>query len=194
MLYCMVAAQGKSGVENYNQFSKGKQYLWMPVVHYQAKKGLYTEMRYNYDDIHTFSFYGGKEMTGGKHLEYTVIPMIGFSVGDFESIAAATKMEFGYHNLFMSAEIQYNHALKNEQTSFFFTWPEIGVDISDFFFAGIAAQYTIDGNISSFEPGIMAGINFKNLSIPFYMFNPFKSNNYLVIGLNYEYNLKIKKR
>jgi len=194
MLDCMVAAQGKSGVENYNQFSKGKQYLWMPVVHYQTKKGLYAEMRYNYDDINTFSFYGGKSISGGKQLEYTVVPMLGFSVGNFESIAAATKMELNYRKSFMSAEVQYNHALRNEQTSFFFTWPEIGIDISEFLFAGIAAQYTIDGNIKTFEPGLMAGINFKNFSIPFYLFNPFRSNNYLVIGLNYEYNLKPKKR
>ena len=166
----------------------------MPVVHYQTKKGLYSELRYNYDDVHTLSLYGGKTITGGKQIEYTLIPMLGFSVGDFRSIAAATKMEFSYRKFFMSAEIQYNHALKNEQSSFFFTWPEAGIDISEFFFAGIAAQYTIEGNTSNFEPGIIAGINFKNISIPFYIFRPFSSNNYLVIGLNYEYNLKKKKR
>ena len=118
--------------------------------------------------------------------------MAGFSVGDFGSISAAAKMELNYRKFFMSAEIQYSQALKNEQPGFFFTWPEIGIDLTKFFFAGIAAQYTIQRNTSNFEPGILAGINFKNFSIPVYIFNPFQNNNYLVIGLNYEYNLKKK--
>ena len=151
MFYCSAYSQGKSGMENYNQFSKGRQYLWMPVVHYQTKKGLYTEGRYNYDDVNTFSLYAGKTISGGNKIEYTVIPMLGFSVGDFQSIAAATKMEFSYRKLFMSAEIQYNHALRNEETSFFFTWPEIGIDISDYFFTGMAAQYTVQGIASNLE-------------------------------------------
>jgi hypothetical protein len=193
-MFCSTAfTQAKSGVENYNLLSRDKEYVWMPVVHYQTKKGIYTEMRYNYDDLHTFSFYGGKTITGGNRIAYTITPMLGFSVGDFRSIAIASKMELSYRKLFVSAEIQYSHAFGNSQPSFFFTWPEAGIDFSEFFFAGLAAQYTIQREANYFEPGLLMGINFKNFSIPFYIFNPFCNNSYLVLGLNYEYDMKKKK-
>ena len=49
--------QAKSGIENYNLLSQGKEYVWMPVAHYQSTKGIYAELRYNYEDVQTFSLY-----------------------------------------------------------------------------------------------------------------------------------------
>jgi hypothetical protein len=43
-----ITAQSKSGIENYNFFNSGKAYAWMPVLYHQGKKGIYTELRYNY--------------------------------------------------------------------------------------------------------------------------------------------------
>lgn len=193
MFYGTAFTQAKSGVENYNMISRGKGYLWMPVVHYQTKKGIYAEMRYNYDDVHTFSVYGGKTITGGNKMAYTITPMAGFSIGDFRSISIAAKMDLSYQKFFFSTETQYSYSLENDKPGFFFAWPEAGIDLSELFFAGLAAQYTLQQNAGDFEPGVFVGVNFKNISIPLYIFNPFRSNNYLVLGLNYEYNLKKSK-
>jgi hypothetical protein len=118
--------------------------------------------------------------------------MVGFSIGDFSSVAVANKTEIEYKKLFISIEAQYNQALNKDQSSFFFTWSEVGLNISKWFFSGMAIQYTLQQNAGDFEPGIIAGISFRNISIPVYVFGPFRSNTYLVIGLNYEYNLKKK--
>src|SRR5687767_3853184 len=83
-ILCMMSnpgsGQGKGGVENYNFLRQGESYIWMPVLHYQAKKGFYSELRYNYEELKTFSIFGGKTFTAAnKVIEIT--PMIGFSAG-----------------------------------------------------------------------------------------------------------------
>lgn len=165
----------------------------MPVVHYQTRKGIYTEFRYNYDDVRTASLYFGKAITGGKEFNYSITPMAGFSFGNFRSIAGAAKMDFNYHKFFASAETQYSHALDNEQASFFFAWPEMGINFSSIFFGGIAAQYTYQLRCADLDPGIMFGVSFKNVSIPGYIFRPANGNEYVVLGIMYEYDLKRKK-
>jgi len=58
---------------------------------------------------------------------------------------------------------------------------------------GLAMQYTGQRGQSLFEPGIMAGFNFKKFSIPLYVFNPFNSERYFVFGINFQYDFKKRK-
>jgi hypothetical protein len=81
-------------------------------------------------------------------------------------------------------------AAKKRLTNFFFSWSEAGYNISRNFFAGLAIQYTGQQEMKNAEPGFVAGINFRNISIPVYMFNPFRPGRYFVWGLNYEYRFK----
>jgi hypothetical protein len=54
-------------------------------------------------------------------------------------------------------------------------------------------QYTRQIDNNSFEPGFVAGLEIKNFSFPVYVFSPFRSGCYFVVGISYEYNLKKKK-
>ena len=188
------SAQWKGGIEQYNYFNARTAGNFVPVLHIQSSKNWYAEMRYNYDNDRTGSLYVGKELSGGHQCSYSITPMIGASIGDFKSVAVANKTELEYKKLFVSIEAQYNQALNKDQSSFFFTWSEAGINFSKCFFTGAAVQYTLQQGAEDFEPGIIAGVNFKNISIPIYVFSPFRRNTYLVIGLNYEYNLKTKKK
>ena len=188
-----VPAQWKGGIEQYNYINARTAGKFVPMLHIQSSKNWYAEMRYNYDDANTFSMYGGKTISGGKMINYSITPMLGFSVGNFRSVAVANKTELEYEKLFVSVEAQYNQALNKDQSSFFFTWSEAGLNFSKWFFAGLAVQYTVQREARDFEPGVITGVSFKNISIPFYVFSPFRNNSYLVLGVNYEYNLKKKK-
>ncbi|NOT52259.1 MAG: hypothetical protein HOP10_13385 [Chitinophagaceae bacterium] len=185
-------AQAKGGVENYNFLSQGEDHIWMPVLHYEAKKGMYAELRYNYEDVKTFSVFGGK-IFSGKDNSLSVTPMIGFSIGQFTGVSVAANVSAERNNFFLSSETQYSIGAKKSSGNFLFNWSEIGYSISPNLFAGLSFQYTLQDGAGDPDPGLMAGISLKNFSIPVYVFNPFKKDQYFVLGLNYEYQLKKRK-
>lgn len=197
MSFCLFGStafpQAKSGVENYNMLSQGREYVWMPIAHYQAKNGVYAELRYNYEDVQTISLYGGKTFAGGKGLEFSLTPMLGYSVGKFTGLSLATNTELEWRKVYLSSQTQYSVATKKGISDFFFSWSEIGYNISNTLFGGLAIQYTLQDGLHQADPGFVAGINFRNISIPLYVFSPFKSGQYFVLGLNYEFDFKKKR-
>jgi hypothetical protein len=190
---CTAFTQAKSGIENYNLLSQGNEYVWMPVAHYQSKKGIYTELRYNYEDVQTVSLYGGKTFGGGKALKFTIIPMVGISVGKFSGVSLATNADAEWKKFYLSSQTQYSIATKAGVDDFFFSWSELGYSLSDNFFGGVAIQYTLQQGSHNAEPGFVAGLNLNNVSIPVYIFSPFKTGRYFVVGLNYEFDFKKKQ-
>jgi hypothetical protein len=183
-----VLSQAKSGVENYSLLSRGENYVWMPVIHYQSKKGIYAELRYNYEDLNTVSVYGGKTFAGGKTLQFSVTPMVGFAVGQFNGVSIATNTEVEWRSIYLSSQTQYSIATQVGEPDFFFTWSELGYNISRHLYGGFAIQYTKQQAFSDTEPGIVLGFNFRNFSIPVYAFSPLSSNPNFIIGLNYVFN------
>jgi hypothetical protein len=184
--------QAKGGVENYNFLSKGKDHVWMPVLHYETKKGMYAELRYNYEDAKTFSVFGGKIISGKSNV-FSVTPMIGFSVGQFTGVSVAANTEADLNKFFISSETQFSIGTKKGISNFLFNWSEIGYTVFPNLFVGLSFQYTLQDGAGDPEPGLMAGLSFKNFSIPVYVFNPFKKDQFIVLGLNYEYQLKKRK-
>lgn len=190
---CTASSQAKSGVENYNMLSQDKTHVWMPVLHYQAKNGFYTELRYNYEEINTVSLYAGKTFSGGDAIPFNITPMTGLALGEFAGISLAVNADLEWKNFYLSSQTQYSIATRSGANDFFFSWSEAGYNISRNFFSGIAVQYTLQERAHQFEPGLMAGLNFKNISIPFYVFSPSREGRYFIVGLNYEFDLKKKK-
>lgn len=187
-----INAQSKWGIENYNYWGRQTSGIFVPMIHFETRNNWYAEMRYNYEDANTVSFFGGKSFSGGNAVTYKITPMTGFSAGRFTGVSLATNIETDWKQFYVSSQSQYSVALKKDYSNFFFTWSELGYNISDHAFAGLAMQYTLQANDNIFEPGIVAGISFKNISIPFYVFSPFRSGRYFVLGLNYEYHFKKK--
>ena len=189
-----VAAQWKAGIEQYKYIGTQSAGSVVPTIHIQSSNNWYAELRYNYEDAETLSLYGGKTFAGGSGLDYNITPMVGFSTGKFTGVSFAAKAETRWENFYLSSETQYSMAIKNNTTNFFFSWSELGYNISSNFFGGLAMQYTRQEGISNFEPGLVAGVSIKNISFPFYVFSPSRPDGYFILGLNYEYNLKKKNK
>lgn len=119
--------------------------------------------------------------------------MIGLSAGNFSGVSIAANGELDWKNFYASSQTQYSINIKTDGKNFFFSWSELGYNISKTLFAGAAVQYTLQAGKTNTEPGFVAGLNFKNFSIPFYVFKPFSSGQYIVLGLIFEYNLKKRK-
>jgi hypothetical protein len=186
------AAQSKWVFEHYNYIRQPDEAVFVPMFHFETEKKWYAEVRYNYEDAGTVSLFAGKSIVGGNELSYTVTPMVGYSLGRFTGASLATNFDAEWKNFYLSAQSQYSAATKKDITNFFFNWSEIGYSISDHFFTGLAMQYTLQDGLKDFQPGLLAGLNFKGISFPVYVFSPFDQKRYFIVGLNYEYNFKKK--
>ena len=127
--------------------------------------------------------------------------MAGYSTGRFTGLSLAINTDAEWKKIFLSSQTQYSLSIKKNDSliikknadNFFFSWSELGYNFSDHFFAGLAMQYTCQAGENDFKPGFLAGLSFKNLSFPCYVFSPFHPGRYFVLGVNYEFNLSKKK-
>lgn len=195
-----IHAQNKIGAELYSYV--GTKPALQPILHIQSSGNWYAELRYNYEDAKTLSLCGGKTFSGGNKLEYNITPMAGYSTGHFTGLSLAFNAEAEWKAFYISSQTQYSIAtkkndsltVKNNAENFFFSWTELGYTISDHFFAGLSMQYTRQAGSTIFEPGLLAGLTFKNLSFPFYVFSPFRPGRYFILGVNYEFSFKKGKK
>lgn len=194
LLSLTVTGQAKSGLENYNFLGRGQQYAWMPVFHYETTDGLYAEFRYNYEALNTFSMYGGKSFSGGRKLQFVITPMLGFSAGDFTGISVAANTEAEWSALYFSCQSQYSIATSPENADFLFNWAELGYMAGAHFFGGLAMQYTVEQSSYELDPGVVGGVNFRNISIPLYVFKPFSKGRFFILGINFQYNIKKNRK
>jgi hypothetical protein len=184
-------AQNKIGAELYNYF-KTKPAI-QPICHLQTAGNWYGELRYNYENAETFSVYGGKKFTTGAYEKFRIIPMLGVSAGRFNGLSLAFNAEAEQKSFYFSSQTQYSQAINKNSQSFFFSWSELGYNVCNNFYTGLSVQYTIQKDLNEFKPGILAGLCFKNISFPFYVFKPFQSDRCFVFGVIYEYRYKKKR-
>ncbi len=199
-LHLTTAAQWRAGIEQYFYTHTPIAAAFVPMVHLQSPGNFYAELRYNYEDAKTLSLYAGKTFLGGNDLEYKITPMVGYSTGRFTGISFAVNADVEWKNLFISSQTQSGMSLRKNDTlsakknagDFFYSWSELGYNLTDHFFGGVSVQDTRQTGGNIFETGILAGLRFKNLCFPFYVFNPFHQDRYFILGVNYEFSLKRK--
>lgn len=195
ILSCFSAnAQSKWVFEHYNYIHQTDNAVFVPMLQFQTRNNWHFELRYNYEDAQTASLFGGKTISGGDEFEYSVTPMAGLSAGLFTGLSLAATTEAEWKRFYVWAQSQYSIGTKRSISDFFFNWSELAYNISDRFFGGLAMQFTRQDGQNIFEPGFVAGFNYKNLSIPVYVLSPFQKGRYYVVGLNYEYQLKNKTK
>lgn len=186
-------AQWTGEIELYKYIGTGGEGSFQPLAHIRSPNNWYGEIRYNYEDAQTLSLYGGKTFSGSKLVEYSITPMAGYSKGVFTGISLGVNTDAEWKKFYFSAQSQYSISSKTKEDTFLFSWSELGYSITDHFFTGFSLQYTRTICQTDLEPGIVAGICFKNFEMPFYIFKPLRSERYFVLGLSYEFNLGKKK-
>lgn len=186
-------AQWAGEIELYKYIGTGAEGSFQPLAHIRSPNNWYGEIRYNYEDAQTLSFYGGKTFSGSKLVEYSITPMVGYSKGVFTGFSLAVNTDAEWGKFYFSAQSQYSISSKIKDDTFLFSWSELGYSITDHFFTGFSLQYTRTICQTDLEPGIVTGVCFKNFEIPFYIFKPLRSERYFVLGLSYEFNLGKKK-
>ena len=194
LLHFTAYTQWTGKAEAYKYLGVGAEGSFQPLVHIQTPGNWYGEMRYNYEEMKTLSFYAGKTFAGGKRFAYTITPMAGYSTGVFTGPSLALNTDIEWKSFYFSAQSQYSVSTETRDDNFLFSWSELGYSLTDHFFTGFSLQYTRSICQTDLEPGIVAGLSFNNFEIPIYLFKPFQPGRYLVLGLSYEFTLGNKRK
>ncbi|MEJ7767598.1 MAG: hypothetical protein WKF89_07285, partial [Chitinophagaceae bacterium] len=136
-----VRSQSETGLEQYC-FVRNDSYTFMPIVHFRNKNNWYAEARYNYEDTQTFSLFLGKTYSKNAGLTYSITPLVGASVGNFQAVSVGLNLDMGLNNFYFSSQSQYSFSTSVYEHSFLYNWSEIGFQPLPWFYTGLSIQQT----------------------------------------------------
>jgi hypothetical protein len=180
-----VHAQVHGTVEQIYYLDAGGKFSIGPIVGLQNGKNWYAEVRYNYEEMKTFSFYAGKVFARKSEFSYSIVPIFGGVVGRYKGGSAGLNLELDYKGFFFASQSQYTISAEDEIENFFFSWSELGYQPLKWLYGGVAMQPTYYPHTknNSLSPGFMIGFSFGKWSIPFYMFSAFDDNRAFVCSI-----------
>lgn len=194
ILVCLVGysrlwAQTEAGIEQYHYIGTTESATVVPVLHYQTKKGWYGEVRYNYDERNTFSILGGKTFSTRNNIPFSFTPMAGITFGELNGYTAGINISVEKSSFFFGTQSQYTVSTTKKYGNFIFNWCELGYQPLNWMYAGLSLQHTqVYGEKPLWEPGLMLGFSFKQVSFPLYAFNTFNNNRFFILGVNWEWS------
>lgn len=145
-------------------------FIFLPVFRADNNK-LHLEARYNYEDIETFSAWGGYNFNGGKKIEYTITPMAGVVVGLSNGVAPGVEFTFTLNKFELYNESEYFIDLEDDN-HFFYSWVDFTYSPTDWLWLGISGQrtrlYQTDLEI---QRGLLIGAGYKSFELNTYVYN-----------------------
>ena len=195
LLPFLTIAQSKTSIEQYHVAGNNRSYMPMSIAHLQSEKNWYAEGRYNYEDAETFSLYLGKTFARNKALSYSLTPILGGVIGNFNGVSAGINMDLDYSRFSFSGQSQYSFSIDQRTDNFFYNWSELVYQPLAWLYSGVSVQNTrLYKTETVLEPGVLVGFTFRNVTIPFYTFAPFKKSRYFILGLTIEWEKSRQKR
>lgn len=188
MIFMESDLQAQGGFEQYCYVKGEKMSAFVPMLTYTSQKNWYVEARYNYEEMNTFSFYFGRSFSNDAKLKYSVIPIIGAVMGQFNGGSAGVNGSVEYQKIFFSTQSQYTFSFPDDGSDFLFTWSELGYHPWKWFHFGLSTQITYLLPIQSLlsESGFVIGFTLARWTFPVYCFNPLdNAGRYLVLGINF---------
>jgi hypothetical protein len=183
LLFCF--AQKNYGVRQDYYMYQNEQSVIVPLVYYETKNNWYTSLRYNYEEAETFSFQLGKNFSKEGVISYSVTPLAGLLGGKFKGASIGMQAEIELGNFSFYSEPEYCTQF-NSAENFFYNWSELSVQLSKFFYTGLALQtIRVRQERGYVEPGIMFGATIRNFELPFYFFRPSVNQQYFVAGIHW---------
>lgn len=133
---------------------------------------LHLEARYNYEDYRTGSAFAGFNAAGGSAVTWAVTPMVGVSFGRTAAAVPAFRGSLAFWRIEASAEGEWAFAFDDEDDSFFYTWLEADLSLTDWMWAGLSSQTTkVFGEPQDTEWGPVVGFAIGPLDLATYVFN-----------------------
>ncbi|MBV6477940.1 MAG: hypothetical protein HGGPFJEG_00685 [Ignavibacteria bacterium] len=149
---------------------------------------LHLELRYSYEELETFSGWTGFNFIGGKDFYYEITPMAGFITGRLKGIAPGLRLTLGYSGIEFSSESEYVFDTEDNESNYFYNFSDLSYSPAEWIYFGFSFQRTkVINTDSDFQPGIMAGVSYKNLDITGYFFMPEEEDKYFILNMSCEF-------
>ena len=188
MIINIHVSTAQSGFEQYYYVQKNTAPLFVPIIHVQGKHNWFTKVRYNYEEQNSMSVFAGKSFSRKADLlEYSIEPIAGGVLGQFNGGLLGLNALFDYGDFFLHTQSQFTFSSQNKCANFFFGWYELGYSPLPWFSFGCSLQQSVYGQSekNSTEPGVMLGFSFGKWSFPMYAFRPLNTNPYVVLGVSH---------
>lgn len=152
------------------------------------------ELRYNYEDLKTFSAAVGYRFFRDSAFWYEIDPMIAGSVGRFNGLSPALSAAFGYGRFAGVLSSEYSFSLDSSAANDYFIWASFYFGITPSIYVGVDAQRSkLFQSNDIVDAGVLAG--FAPGAFDFYaaVNNFWSSNRYYLVGIGYFITIKNKK-
>jgi hypothetical protein len=181
-------AQSKLMVEQYAYTGSGLRNYVSPMAHYETTKNWYAEVRYNYEEMQTFSVHAGKTFCWEKKMEYSFTPMLGIMAGNLQGGSLGLNVDISRNQFYFSTQSQYCMSVEDNSFNFLYSWSEVAYQPFDWMYAGLSMQYTqCPKTAPLIEPGLLLAFTIRQWTFPFYSFHVFNNDRYYMLGMNYEW-------
>ncbi|MBL8861097.1 MAG: hypothetical protein JNK02_03715 [Planctomycetes bacterium] len=111
------------------------------TILYADRGPLHLEARYNYEDLDTFSLFGGWTFEFGSDFRAAFTPMIGGVAGETEGVAPALLIDAGWKGLEFYSESEYLFDLGDDE-DYFYSWSTLLWRFSEPLAVGIVTERT----------------------------------------------------
>jgi hypothetical protein len=149
---------------------------------------LHFEGRYNYENQQTGSLWIGYNFSVGRKLVFEATPMIGGIFGNTAGVAPGYEVSLSYKRIVLSSSGEYVFDTKNQNGSFFYSWPELIYSPLDWLHIGLVAQRTKAYHTSfDTQRGLLVGVSHKEFEFTTFILNPGWSDPTLILELRWSF-------
>ncbi len=156
-----------------------------PIL-YADRGALHLELRYNYEDLETVSFFAGRSFELGEELTAGITPMLGFAAGDTDGIVPALELDLGWRRFAWYVESEYLFDLDDRDDDFFYSWSTLTYGFTDWLSAGLVTERSklVDTD-HSLQRGIALEFAHASLGFSLYGYNLGSDDSYGVVALEF---------
>jgi len=155
---------------------------------YADRGRLHVEARYNYEAQQTGSLWVGANFELGERIALALTPMFGVVLGDTDGVAPGLELTLAAWRLELYSESEWVIDTGDKADSFYYNWSELSVQLTDWARAGLVAQRTrVYQSDREIQRGILAGVQWKQVSLTGHVFEPFSDTRTYVISLAFEF-------
>jgi hypothetical protein len=154
-----------------------------PIV-YADRGPLHLELRYNYEDLETVSFFAGWTFEVEDALSAGIRPLLGAAAGETNGIIPGLEADVGWRRIAWYTEAEYLFDLEDGDDDFFYSWSTLTYGLTDWLSAGVVTERSklVDTDYS-FQRGLALEFSLRNLGFSLYAYNLGTDDSYAVVGL-----------
>ena len=182
--------QYSAGTERYYNADEEESFSIVQVEWFQYKKW-YAEVRYNYEASNSFSLNVGRSYERKGTFSYYLCPLAAVVWGRLHGGSIGLNADFSYKKLACHIQDQFTFSIADRSENFVYSWSELGYQAFQKIETGILLQQLNPlSPRRNLKKGCYVKIEFRNWTLPLYVFDLASNNRSLVLGVNFEMEIK----